>query len=59
MDFPKNSNVVIIRLIHLKKKKNPKTSSVITVDLKLCMACKEFAPNNFNTIISKYIHSAF
>lgn len=52
MDFPKNSNVVIIRLIHLKKKKNPKTSSVITVDLKLkvCMACKEFAPNNFNTV---------
>lgn len=49
MDFPINSNVVIIRLIHLKKK-NPKTSSVITVDLKLCMACKEFAPNNFNTV---------
>lgn len=24
MDFPKNSNVVIIRLIHLKKKKKSK-----------------------------------
>lgn len=59
MDFPKNSNVVIIRLIHLKKKKIQKPAQLISNFVWLVRSLHPTILTLLTAIISKYIHSAF